>query len=471
LEYREVSPQHVSNASQTFDPVRRRIRRIIVVVLGGAVLSVSLPLTVWRLLLEWDIEDHLRRLEVAAYPMSSNQVRAWHRDLTDEENGAALFLNAAETLNLSVVDPAWRAVDSLNKSETNGLPAGLREELGCWLDLHREVLNALHAAAAQKSGRYHLDFATQGDFQKLTALKAAAYLLAGEALDFAEQRQFDCAAESIEAIYRLGESLVDEPFVAPQMVRYAIESVGFTALRNVMDQGEFSSGQSRLFMNFLQTIDTSDGLVRALAGERGWTIDQIRAGPDLDYTNDPAWVRWVAAEVDPHIRKVIHASGFFERDLRFFLTAMETNIALAQLPPPASLQAAYSMREQSKVAADWIQLGSALTLFPLQHMPVRDARHRAQLRLARTALAVEMFRRDHQGKRPDCLGQLAPAYLLTIPQDPFDGKELRYQVHAAGYSVYSVSIDGIDDGGKDIRSGQSDRRARRFYDVVLRVDR
>ncbi len=34
-----------------------------------------------------------------------------------------------------------------------------------------------------------------------------------------------------------------------------------------------------------------------------------------------------------------------------------------------------------------------------------------------------------------------------MPLDPFDGQPLRYKVVADGVLIYSVGLDGVDDGG------------------------
>jgi hypothetical protein len=69
--------------------------------------------------------------------------------------------------------------------------------------------------------------------------------------------------------------------------------------------------------------------------------------------------------------------------------------------------------------------------------------------VALIVLAIESFRRT-QGQWPDSLAQLVPAYLPSIPLDPFTGKSLRYRPSASASErplLYSVGVDGVDDGG------------------------
>src|SRR5262249_46817868 len=72
-------------------------------------------------------------------------------------------------------------------------------------------------------------------------------------------------------------------------------------------------------------------------------------------------------------------------------------------------------------------------------------------RLATTILALRAYAADHDGRLPDALSQLVPAYLTSLPADPFDqtGSPLHYLPTEPDPRLYSVGADGIDDGGSD----------------------
>jgi hypothetical protein len=98
-------------------------------------------------------------------------------------------------------------------------------------------------------------------------------------------------------------------------------------------------------------------------------------------------------------------------------------------------------------------------------------------RCARTAVAVERYRRDHDGAPPHTLSDLVPHYLAAIPADPFTGAPLLYRAAADGgaYTIYSVGPNQKDDGGdltselqQVIKRGWG-RRIIRGADVGVRV--
>jgi len=63
------------------------------------------------------------------------------------------------------------------------------------------------------------------------------------------------------------------------------------------------------------------------------------------------------------------------------------------------------------------------------------------------ALALERYRQE-KGRWPDSLEDLAPHYLASLPRDSLTGKPLFYRRLQDGVVVYSVGLDGKDDGGK-----------------------
>lgn len=84
----------------------------------------------------------------------------------------------------------------------------------------------------------------------------------------------------------------------------------------------------------------------------------------------------------------------------------------------------------------------------MQNMAAKDASMRAHCRLTQCALVVEQFRETYS-RLPGSLVELAPRFLPVVPEDPFDGKPLRYRVFDEGYLIYSIDEDGQDDGGRE----------------------
>jgi hypothetical protein len=63
------------------------------------------------------------------------------------------------------------------------------------------------------------------------------------------------------------------------------------------------------------------------------------------------------------------------------------------------------------------------------------------------AFALAQYQREN-GKYPDSLDALAPKYLAEVPKDSFTNGWLIYKPAANGYLLYSVGVNGKDDGGR-----------------------
>jgi hypothetical protein len=69
-----------------------------------------------------------------------------------------------------------------------------------------------------------------------------------------------------------------------------------------------------------------------------------------------------------------------------------------------------------------------------------------KVQCARASIALERWRLAHM-RYPAALSELVPTFLDAIPHDVIDGKPLRYRQEGEGFTLYSVGMDGKDDGG------------------------
>ena len=88
-----------------------------------------------------------------------------------------------------------------------------------------------------------------------------------------------------------------------------------------------------------------------------------------------------------------------------------------------------------------------------------------QFDLTRLAFALAAFRAD-RGTYPARLADLVPKYVAKVPKDIFSAAELHYRPEGDGYLLYSVGVNGKDDGGK----GYDDRKEGEYWDdLAVRV--
>lgn len=157
------------------------------------------------------------------------------------------------------------------------------------------------------------------------------------------------------------------------------------------------------------------------------------------------------------------AMGLADVDTMIYLDFIERYIEITKLP-----------LHQRKKASDALEakLGSISNIHVIlkNHTPsllrivMIELRCIAGMRAARAGLAVERYRLA-AGKLSDSLRELVPAYLESIPKDPFDGNDMRYRRLETGFVVYSICEDLSDDGGKEKTKGSKN------WDMTFIVER
>ncbi len=254
----------------------------------------------------------------------------------------------------------------------------------------------------------------------------------------------------------LARTLDEEPVTISQLVRVSVVSITVASLERSLAASRFSDTElSRLFGAFAGA-ERTNLMSKALIGERASHI--------LAWRPTQAGGQVLGVPQNQFFR----VTGFFERDLNFYLRCMETNISLASLPPPRSL-AITNTADVYLEAKRKFYILSGMLLPALSRLTVREADGLARLRVAQSALAIERFRLANR-RLPKELNELIPSFLSVVPIDPFDGAQLRYKLRPKGYVVYSVGADGRDDDGTEAPAGPS-RNASAPQDITITVER
>ncbi len=274
----------------------------------------------------------------------------------------------------------------------------------------------------------------------------------------------------VESQLGLARTLEWEPVLLSQMVRIrCLRGAGITVER-ALSAGEISEQNLKKLTADFATIDQTGFVVRGLIGERpsGISIFRMSEAEALRYGDDQDYSKADSLPPGPPVPgpqpQVWRLTGFFDRDLSFYLDAMATNIAYARKSPPESLQNAKYLESPNTRMEHGFYLFSRIILPSMARAIKKEVIALSYIRDTEAALAVDLYRQKN-GSLPE---SLAAAGVNLI--DPFDGKPLRYhKLPDRGYVVYSVGPDKQDDNGKerpDRGFKESDR-----YDLTFVVDR
>jgi hypothetical protein len=105
-----------------------------------------------------------------------------------------------------------------------------------------------------------------------------------------------------------------------------------------------------------------------------------------------------------------------------------------------------------------------LISLPIDYIQCED-RWSMGFELDKLGFALASYRADH-GTYPAKLADLAPIYVVEVPKDIFDDSDLHYRLEGVGYLLYSVGVNGKDDGAKgyeDCKKGEG------WDDLFVRV--
>ena len=127
---------------------------------------------------------------------------------------------------------------------------------------------------------------------------------------------------------------------------------------------------------------------------------------------------------------------------------MDASVAAAAKPDWPAAQAALKPWVVTGRSPRFRMLGDML--FPSVRLSIKSSyRAAATRRVAATMLAIRLYQRDHDGRRPAALADLVPGYLPALPGDPFaaDGRTFGYAPAGPDARLWSVGINATDDGG------------------------
>lgn len=140
-----------------------------------------------------------------------------------------------------------------------------------------------------------------------------------------------------------------------------------------------------------------------------------------------------------------NAFGWFSGDRQEYLGNMEEMINASRMPY-AEARPIYAAIE-SRINNQSILPSLSTTLIPsLTRVHSAMTANDTRLSLGSTVAAIERYRLT-TGTPPERLDDLVPAYLDSLPEDPFDQQLLRYRNEGNGYTLYSIGANGVDDGG------------------------
>jgi hypothetical protein len=440
-----------------------------------ALLTAAALFFVWRSQLRHDINAKTAAIKGAGLPVNWDDLAKWPATVPDDENAAFIYTNAIAHLNTRFIPPDEKFREYLRplSAETNAL----LEEM---VRTNFEALQIIDQVTNASESRYPINYqdGPTAQLPHLAGLNQLAFVLGCDAILKAGDSNAIAATEDVQSSLKLSESLDNEPLLFSQLVSISILNLSCESLEGVLHRTSLSEEQLSKLESQLSRAEATNRFLTALIGDRAMYNEFIRLAQDdvrkmAEISNKDSSQDDQTPLPSRNPGAVWRLIGFWERDRNFFLGAMATNIYFIQQGPPASRAMPHEDDRLGEQAQSGLYIFSSMFLPVYSGVANRDASARARLRDAITVLAIERWRLQHQDTVPDSLIDLVPAFLPTVPVDPYDGKPLRYKKLKNGYLIYSIGPNLKDDGGKEIPlpSAKVSSEERRNYDIVFTVER
>jgi hypothetical protein len=409
---------------------------------------------VYRLFSHSRARAEVDALRKEGYPVGLMELQNWPGVVPDQQNAAIRILEAADSLAL--------APDALARIKW---PTGAqefgpeeRDTLQDILTNNAPALESLHLAAQLKQCRFPVDY-SRGPaalLPHLAKVKSLSTLLRVEAALRSEEGQPDLAVKSVLESVALARSLDTEPLLISQLVRIACLSISCSSLERVLTQHALSQEQLRaLAESFRAAREASQtAFVGGYVGEVAMGVFCFSSSPsELTQLMSPESPASSWANV---LFPLYSWTGLRDRDYLFYIRGMHRMLNTSKMPFPERLANARQNGDElnREIAAHKLLIFSRMLLPALQRSTEKSADIEARLRCAEEALAVERLRLE---KRPvaEALVQAAQgANSAGGLTDPIDGAPLRSRALQPGYVIYSIGLDGTDDGGAGAQSSE-----------------
>lgn len=276
---------------------------------------------------------------------------------------------------------------------------------------------------------------------RLFALNARAHFGAGDPQG---------AASEVGHLFRMYEALRTEPALISGLASITALSFALDSIRDGLLERAWTEPELTFLQTKLQSLNPLALLQFALESERAL------ANLELE--------RMVARNFDPYSQSTLSwklGIRLYPRGWLYF-NQVEYNIMIDEhigfLKPIASRHSDWipshstaKERLRQRIGdSSWSNLKYVLMLefFPaFESFEGKFKLVHTQVQQTQIACALELHRLAHQSF-PEKLDALVPRFLPAIPTDICDGQPLRYRREEKGYTVWSVGINRVDDGGK-----------------------
>jgi hypothetical protein len=379
-----------------------------------------------------EVREEVDRLRAAGEPVSQDDLEKLRQSPISGDDMTDAWLSAFNSFDKNQFEEDGILLPFVGHGKQSSLRRdsedSLVEEAKTFLTKYDTTVQlAISAGQRRGNARFQVEFDGEDAFllcedelrcvERLLRLNARVQAIEGDT-----QRTF----ESLMALIALSAALDDQVSLAEFGLQQSVLSLALLEAEWLLSDVKFSEPQLAAMQAKLQSVDAQPQLTRALLGQRAIAFDWLYSQP-----------------------------GQRGATCRSYLRLMSELLDASRKPLGDAVASAHSIRDtldsQMKAGPRWKrrQIATAASAAK-NYCKAFDFYGSSAVhpKLLLVVIAAERYRLV-QGNFPEKLDQLVPAFLPSIPNDPFDGQPLRIYSRDSRFAVYSVGMDRKDDGGKD----------------------
>ncbi|MBK9140760.1 MAG: hypothetical protein IPM17_18735 [Verrucomicrobia bacterium] len=340
-------------------------------------------------------------------------------------------------------------------------PGTAVEDLRFLLERHRATFEELRAAARRPQAQLNLGpqrtstEVVEHLLPGLARLKGLLYPLRTSAWTELNARNPDAALRDVETMLRVSDAATSQPLLIVGLVRVAMMDLTVQTIWAGLAEHLWQEPQLAALEKRLAEINIVADLQRCLRGERVFAVALIgqvptRSPADPFVADDPLRLamRWWPTAV--RYRNQINLARAYQTLLIERFDPANRWVRVIPTAPDLADRAALT-------AWSPYNLFTRMLLPAVEKSLEKAAASQAAVSLARVACALERHRLA-AGHYPESLDALTSRFLDRLPPDPVTGQPLKYRRDAPErFVLYSVGLDGKDDGGQAMTTGKEAR--------------
>jgi len=379
-----------------------------------------------------------KALEDAGRPMTAAEIIP--PEIPESENAAPLYLEAFEALK-DLKDEEWfvefEDIAAEKELPTNGL-AVAKEALS--RPEIQEVLQLLKKAAAKPQCRFERDWSAGAGLllPEVAQTRNAARVVKMSAL----ANDAPGAVDDLILGLNLAAHLDPDPILICQLVKIAIANMMLETAQDVFQQKTVADADATRLSARIASMRGSEGFIRSFDGERvllgewAFNLFTTRKGSEelasLAGDSSPVVMFYGGRLLKP----------LWQADHAAYLRLMHAMTQEAIKP----VYEAESIDDKLEEMIPRYCILTRVLLPALGKMGRINADAEAKLTMTQTGIALIRHKTRH-GAYPEDTAAIDNDLLAKWPTDPFTGKPFIYRSTAEGAVLYSVGINGKDDGG------------------------